>query len=55
MTNGVPQHILDALTDVPMPRLPPEPPARETLGAGGIDLPLYRTGCLVVGSGANGA
>ncbi len=46
----VPQAILDALTDVPMPRLPPGP-AADGRAAG---LPLYRSGCLIVGSGAAG-
>jgi succinate dehydrogenase/fumarate reductase flavoprotein subunit len=46
----VPQAILDALTDVPMPRLPPGP-AADGRAAG---LPLFRSGCLIVGSGAAG-
>ncbi len=50
----VPQPILDALTDVEMPRLPPEAPAKATLAIAGLTLPVYRTGCLVVGSGAAG-
>lgn len=50
----VPQAILDALTDVEMPRLPPEPSADGSFGFGGVPCPVYRAGCLVVGSGAAG-
>ena len=46
--------ILDALTDVEMPRLPPDRGADETLAAGGLTLPLYRADCLVVGIGRGG-
>ena len=54
MSNGVPQAILDALTDVDMPRLPSEPDADERVDIDGIDLPAYRRSCLVIGSGAAG-
>ena len=54
MTIDVPQHILDALTDVEMPRLPPEGAAPEFLDIQGYRVPLYRSGCVVVGSGAAG-
>jgi len=54
MTVDVPQSILDALTDVAMPRLPPERPARGTIAVGGLRLPVHRHGCVVVGSGAAG-
>lgn len=54
MSIDVPQHILDALTDVEMPHLPPETGALETLHVGGLALPLYRAGCVVMGSGAAG-
>ncbi|MBX5217688.1 MULTISPECIES: FAD-binding protein [unclassified Rhizobium] len=54
MTIDVPQEILDALTDVDMPRLPPEPPASGRARLAGIDVPIYRAGCVVVGSGAAG-
>lgn len=54
MSLSVPQEILDALTDVVMPRLRPEPAMTETLRLGGFDVPIYRTGALVVGSGAAG-
>ncbi len=54
MTIDVPQSILDALTDVEMPRLPPEKSALEGIDVEGRRLPLYRTGCVIVGSGAAG-
>lgn len=54
MAVDVPQLVLDALTDVDMPRLPPERPAPETIAVGGWTLPLHRHGCVVVGSGAAG-
>ena len=54
MPHAVPQPILDALTDVAMPRLRPEKPAAQTIAIAGYTLPLYRAGCLVVGSGAAG-
>ena len=54
MSLSVPQEILDALTDVVMPRLKPEPDLAETLRIGDFDVPVYRTGALVIGSGAAG-
>lgn len=54
MTIDVPQHILDALTDVEMPRLPPDCGSAERMEVGGRPLPLYRAECLVIGSGAAG-
>ena len=54
MTMDVPQHILDALTDVDMPRLPAEPAASGTLRLAGLNVPLHRSGCVIVGSGAAG-
>lgn len=54
MSLSVPQNILDALTDVVMPRLKPEPQVVETTRVGDFDLPVYRTGALVIGSGAAG-
>ncbi|MBY5660505.1 FAD-binding protein [Rhizobium leguminosarum] len=54
MTMDVPQEILDALTDVDMPRLPPEAVPSEVIGLSGIEVPIYRAGCVVVGSGAAG-
>jgi succinate dehydrogenase / fumarate reductase flavoprotein subunit len=50
----VPQDILDALTDVNMPRLPPDPAAEGVVAACGLRVPVYRAGCLIVGSGAAG-
>ncbi|WP_136442467.1 FAD-binding protein [Pacificoceanicola onchidii] len=54
MALSVPQHILDALTDVAMPRLQSEPEAAHTLHVAGYDVPVYPTGALVIGSGAAG-
>jgi succinate dehydrogenase/fumarate reductase flavoprotein subunit len=54
MTIDVPQEILDALTDVDMPRLPPEAAPSGTVRLDGIEVPVYRAGCVVVGSGAAG-
>lgn len=50
MTIDVPQEILDALTDVEMPRLPPETPVLETVQG----LPLIRAAAVILGSGAAG-
>ncbi|RYH06671.1 FAD-binding protein [Tropicimonas sp. IMCC6043] len=54
MTTEVSQQILDALTDVEMPRLAPEPEIGESIEAGGSRIPILRCGCVVVGSGAAG-
>jgi succinate dehydrogenase / fumarate reductase, flavoprotein subunit len=54
MDHSVPQHILDALTDVEMPRLMPEKAAGEHVDLAGLRLPVYRAGCIIVGSGAAG-
>lgn len=54
MTIDVPQNILDALTDVDMPKLAPEPVSSETARIGGVEMPIYRAGCVIVGSGAAG-
>jgi succinate dehydrogenase/fumarate reductase flavoprotein subunit len=54
MTIDVPQRILDALTDVDMPRLSPEASPSETVRLADIDVRVYRAGCVVVGSGAAG-
>ncbi len=48
------QSILDALTDVAMPKPPPARPTRERMRAGGFALPLHRCKALVLGSGAAG-
>lgn len=50
----LPQEILDSLTDVPMPRLPGEPPAEESMQIHGVKIPVRRHEALVVGSGAAG-
>lgn len=54
MSIKISQSILDALTDVEMPRLPTEPDICKTLSINGYDVPIYQTGCLVIGSGAAG-
>ncbi|WP_327209643.1 FAD-binding protein [Rhizobium leguminosarum] len=54
MTIDVPQEILDALTDVDMPRLPTEPAPSEVVRLAGVQVPIYRAACVVVGSGAAG-
>ena len=54
MAIDVPQQILEALTDVDMPRLPPETGSSERIPLAGIEVPIYRSGCVVVGSGAAG-
>ncbi len=51
---SLPQALLDALTNVAMPRLPTERAPRETLVVGGFRLPVHRAEALVVGSGAAG-
>jgi succinate dehydrogenase/fumarate reductase flavoprotein subunit len=50
----IPQNVLDALTDIEMPRLTTEKPAKETVGAGGFWIPVHRSEALVLGSGAAG-
>jgi succinate dehydrogenase / fumarate reductase flavoprotein subunit len=54
VTVDIPQSILDALTDVEMPRLNPEEPFGEMTECLGYKLPARRAGCVVVGSGAAG-
>lgn len=54
MTIDVSQEILDALTDVDMPRLPPEAQPVERLTLEGLSVPVIRHACIVVGSGAAG-
>jgi succinate dehydrogenase/fumarate reductase flavoprotein subunit len=48
------QSILDALTDIAMPKTPPARAPRERAHAGGFALPLHRCEALVLGSGAAG-
>jgi succinate dehydrogenase flavoprotein subunit len=50
----IPQNILDALTDIEMPRLTTERPAKDTVVARGFSIPLHRSQALVLGSGAAG-
>lgn len=54
MSIDVLQEILDALTDVDLPRLAPEPAPAEIVEIDGCPVPVYRHGCIVVGSGAAG-
>ncbi|KUF10711.1 oxidoreductase [Pseudoponticoccus marisrubri] len=54
MTNRIPQDILDALTDVDMPRLVPPSELDETIRLDGHVVPVHRCGCVIVGSGAAG-
>mmetsp|Transcript_28835 Transcript_28835/g.54835 ORF Transcript_28835/g.54835 Transcript_28835/m.54835 type:complete len:697 (+) Transcript_28835:35-2125(+) len=54
MSLSVPQSILDALTDVAMPRLPSAPDAVQSLTVAGTTIPVFRCGALVIGSGAAG-
>ncbi|WP_370228276.1 FAD-binding protein [Cognatishimia sp.] len=54
MSNPVPQHILDELTDVVMPKLPPEPDFQDHLKVGDYRVPVLASDSLVVGSGAAG-
>ncbi|MGO9773988.1 MAG: FAD-binding protein [Roseiarcus sp.] len=48
------QSVLDALTDVAMPKPPAGRPSRETVRVEGVRLPLHRCEGLVLGSGAAG-
>jgi len=54
MSNTIPQHILDTLTDVDMPRLKTDPESADTLEISGYEVPVHLCGCVVVGSGAAG-
>ena len=54
MTNPIPQDILDALTDVEMPRLSPEQELNDFIEVDGYQIPIHRSGCVIVGSGAAG-
>ncbi|MBP0483574.1 FAD-dependent oxidoreductase [Sagittula salina] len=54
MTQTVPQEILDALTDVDMPRLGAEPGPHDHVQLGRHRVPRHRAGAVVVGSGAAG-
>jgi succinate dehydrogenase / fumarate reductase flavoprotein subunit len=50
----IPQEVLDALTDIDMPRLTIERPAKETVASRGFSIPVHRSEALVLGSGAAG-
>ena len=50
----IPQSVLDGLTRVDLPALPTAAPVAEMLEVEGLRLPVFRCGCLVVGSGAAG-
>ncbi|MGB7976595.1 MAG: FAD-binding protein, partial [Roseiarcus sp.] len=54
MSATIPQNILDALTDIAMPRLPQERQAKDTVVARGFSIPVHRSEALVLGSGAAG-
>ncbi|MEP0962907.1 MAG: FAD-binding protein [Roseobacter sp.] len=54
MIDAIPQDILDALTDVEMPKLSREPDLSDAVEICGYSLPIYRCACLIVGSGAAG-
>jgi succinate dehydrogenase / fumarate reductase, flavoprotein subunit len=54
LSSTVSQSILDALTDVVMPKLANERTAKEVMTAGGYNLPVQRAEALVLGSGAAG-
>jgi succinate dehydrogenase / fumarate reductase flavoprotein subunit len=50
----IPHEILDALTDIEMPRLTTERPAKEIVASRGFAIPVHRSEALVLGSGAAG-
>ncbi len=52
--SDIPQKILDALTDVKMPRLSPKPQTKEWIVVGGWKISLRRSCVAIVGSGAAG-
>ena len=54
MSATIPQNILDALTDIEMPRFPAERQAKETVVVRGFSIPVHRSEALVLGSGAAG-
>jgi succinate dehydrogenase / fumarate reductase flavoprotein subunit len=54
ITTQIPQTILTELTDVDMPRLAAEHDIVDTIAFADHCLPIVRTGCVVVGSGAAG-
>ncbi len=54
MSNAIPQHILDALTDVHLPRDVVHPAVSEMREIDGFAIPVYRAPAVVLGSGAAG-
>ena len=54
MANTISQDILNALTDVDMPRLAPEPEITAAIIARGHRVPVLACGTVIVGSGAAG-
>jgi succinate dehydrogenase / fumarate reductase, flavoprotein subunit len=54
MALTVPQDILNALTDVEMPRLEGEPEIATSVTASGHHVPVYACGTVILGSGAAG-
>ena len=54
MSNAIPQHILDSLTDVHLPRNVVHPAVSEIREIDGFSVPFYRTPAVVLGSGAAG-
>ena len=54
MSKAIPQHILDELTDVRLPRNVRPPESRETRLIDGVTVPVYRYPAVVLGSGAAG-
>ncbi len=54
MTTQIPQHLLDELTDVPLPREVKIAETSEFHEVGGVRIPVYRAPAVVLGSGAAG-
>lgn len=54
MAQSVSQDILNALTDVDMPRLEAEPEVTASVSVQGHRVPVYRCGTVIMGSGAAG-
>ncbi len=54
MSVTISQDVLDALTDIAMPRLAAERAPQDAVSARGLSIPLHRSEALVLGSGAAG-
>jgi len=54
LAQSVPQSILDALTDVDMPKVPSEPAHAKVTRAAGFSVPVVAADAIVLGSGAAG-